>query len=80
MRRYFESFYDAMDDIGFDLRSFEDLGDGRVMIDSKLMARGKTTGIAVEQDVVLVWELRDGLAYRCHVFASREAAQAAFGG
>ena len=39
--------------------------------------RGRTTGIEVEQEVALVWEVRDGMAYRIHVFATREEARAA---
>ena len=78
LRRYFESFYDAMDDIRFELVDIEDLGEGRVMIPTVLRARGLTTGIEVEQELVQVWEVRDGLGRRCHVVATREKARRAF--
>jgi ketosteroid isomerase-like protein len=78
MRRYFESFYEVMDDIRFDLREFEDLGDGLVLVESTLKARGQSTGIETEQQLALVWESRDGLAIRCNVFASAAEARAAF--
>jgi ketosteroid isomerase-like protein len=78
MRRYFDSFYDVMDDIRFDLSGFEDLGEGRVLIISTLKARGQATGIEVEQNVTQVWEIRDGLAARVYVFASPDEARAAF--
>jgi ketosteroid isomerase-like protein len=67
-----------MDEIRFDVLRFEDLGDGRVLMPTVLRARGQTTGIEVEQQVTQVWEVRDGLAYHCYVFASPEEARAAF--
>ena len=80
MRRYFDSFNDVMDDIRFDVLEYEDLGDGRVLIETVLRARGQTTGIEVEQLVTQVWETSDGLAVRCHVFPDPEEARAAFAG
>ena len=79
LRRYFDSFYDVMDDIRFDQQGFEDLVGGRVLVISTLRARGQATGIEVEQQVALVWEVQDGLAHRCHVFATPEEARAEFG-
>lgn len=78
MRRYFDSFYEVMDDIRFDVLGFEDLGSGRVLVPAVLKARGKTTGIEVEQQIAPVWEVRDGLASYCHVFATPEEGRAAF--
>lgn len=76
MRRYFESFSDGMDDVRFRADELEDLGDGRVLAEAVLQARGRTTGIEVEQAVVLVWEIRDGKAFRIHIFASTDEARA----
>ena len=78
IRRYFQSFYEVMDDIRFEVLSFEDLGGGRVLMPSILRARGQATGIEVEQQVAQVWEVHDGLAMRCHVFATAEEARSAF--
>jgi ketosteroid isomerase-like protein len=78
IRRYFDSFYEVMDEIRFDVLGYEDLGDGRVLTPTVLRARGKTTGIEVEQQVSQVWEISGGLAHRCHVFPTPEAARAAF--
>lgn len=78
MRRYFDSFYEVMEDIGFDVTQVEDLGGGRVLLESTLNARGRVTGIATQQEVTQVWEIEGGLARRCHVFASPEEARAAF--
>ena len=79
IRRYFASFYEAMDEIGFEAGGFEDLGRGRVLTPSTLRARGRTSGLAFEQTVVLVWEIREGMSYRLHVFATEEEAREAFG-
>lgn len=79
IRRYFASFYEAMDQITFQPGGFEDLGGGRVLTPSTLRARGRSSGLAFEQSVVLVWEIRDGLSYRLHVFATEEEAREAFG-
>lgn len=77
MRRYWESFGDGMEDVRFTADDFEDLGDGRVLTLARLQGRGPTTGIEVSQEVVLIWEVRDAKAYRCHIYASVEEARAA---
>ncbi|HEX2436449.1 MAG TPA: nuclear transport factor 2 family protein [Solirubrobacterales bacterium] len=79
VRRYFESFEDAMEDIRFVTEGeFIDAGD-KVVVPFRLAARGKETGIEVEQPAVQVWTLKDGKAVRVEVFASREQAFEAAG-
>jgi ketosteroid isomerase-like protein len=77
LRRYFASFYEAMDEIRFEPGLIEDLGGGKVLAESTLKARGRTTGIETEQRVVLVWEVRDGKASHLWVFGSADEARAA---
>jgi ketosteroid isomerase-like protein len=83
VRRYFASFYEAMDRVNFDAEEFIPVGD-LVVVASILRTRGRTTGIETEQRVALVYELRDGKAYRITVHASvdeaLEAARAGAGG
>jgi ketosteroid isomerase-like protein len=79
VRRYFDSFYEAMDEVGVHAERFEDLGGGRVLTPSILRARGRSTGLVAEQRVVLVWEVRDQLVQRLNIFASEEEAQEATG-
>jgi ketosteroid isomerase-like protein len=76
MRRYWDSFDDGMEDVEFVVREFEDLGGGHVLTPSVLQGRGLSTGIEVSQEVILVWELRDEMAYRIRIFTSLEAARA----
>ncbi len=83
IRRYFDSFYDAMDRVTFDADEFIPVGE-LVVVRSVLRTRGRTSGIEAEQKIALVYELKDGKAYRISVYATVgeavEAARAAEGG
>ena len=77
VRRYFSSFGDAMEGVYFEGQEFTSVGD-KVLVDTKLHARGRTTGIETEQRAFLVWTLRDGLVTRVDTFAEKgQALQAA---
>lgn len=79
IRRYFESFEEAMEDIRLvPDDEFIDAGD-KVVVPFRLLARGKETGIEVEQHAFQVWTLRNEKALRLEVFASREQALEAAG-
>jgi ketosteroid isomerase-like protein len=76
MRRYFASFLEAMDEVTFEAHEMRTVGE-LVVVPVTLRARGRTTGIETEQEVVLVWEVRDGRAFRVEVFATLEEAMGA---
>jgi ketosteroid isomerase-like protein len=76
VRRYFDSFYEAMDEVSFDAKDFIPVGE-RVVVPMTLRARGRTTGIVAEQDIVQIWELRGEKAIRVEVFATLDEAMAA---
>jgi ketosteroid isomerase-like protein len=76
IRRYFESFYEAMDRVSFVAEEFIPVGD-LVVVESVLHTRGRTTGLEAEQRVALVYELKDGKAYRISVYATVDEAMAA---
>jgi ketosteroid isomerase-like protein len=76
VRRYFESFYEAMDRVSFEAEEFIPVGD-LVVVESVLRTRGRTTGLEAEQHVALVYELKDGKAYRISVYATVDEAMAA---
>jgi ketosteroid isomerase-like protein len=78
MTRYFESFYEAMDEIHFEPHEFREIGDW-VVVPFTLTARGRSTGLEAEQFAVMAWQLRDGLAVRLEVFAELSEALAAVG-
>jgi uncharacterized protein len=79
IRRYFDSFYEVMDEVHFIPDEFIQVGE-RVVVPVRVVARGKETGIAAEQRVFQVWSLRAGKAIRVEVFATREEAIEAAGG
>lgn len=78
IRRWFDSFYEVMDEIRWDAHGFEAVGD-RVIVEFTLRARGKTTGLDFGQDAVMLWELRDGKAIRLDLFQTVDEARAAAG-
>jgi ketosteroid isomerase-like protein len=78
IRRYFDSFYEAMDEIRFEPREFLEAG-GRVIVPVTLTARGRTTGLEARQELVMAWTLRGGKATRVEVFATLDEALKAAG-
>jgi uncharacterized protein len=79
LRRYFESFEDAMEDIRV-VPEGEILGAGdKVFVPFRLSARGRETGIEGTQHAFQVWTMRGGKGLRVQIFASRERALEAAG-
>jgi ketosteroid isomerase-like protein len=77
VRRYFQTFDDAMDDVRFEPQRFWDAGEA-VVVDMRLTARGKQTAIPVEQRYAQIWTLRDGMATGVSTYVSaREALEVA---
>jgi len=76
VRRYFDSFYEVMDEVRFVPEEFIEVGD-RVVIPLQVVARGRETGIEATQRVFQVWSARDGKAIRVEIFPTREEAIAA---
>jgi ketosteroid isomerase-like protein len=78
VRRFFDSFGDAMEGVYFEGQEFTAVGD-KVLVDTLLHARGRATGIETEQRAFLVWTLREGMATRLETFAEKERALEAVG-
>src|SRR6186713_657257 len=78
MRRYFESFYEIMDEVRFEPQEFIDAGD-RVIVPARLVARGRDTGIEAVQQLTMVWTLREGKAIGCETYATKGEALEAVG-
>jgi ketosteroid isomerase-like protein len=76
--RYFESFWETMDDIRFRPERFWDAGES-VVVTMRLTARGRHTAIAVEQRFAQVWTFRAGKATRARTYASEAEALKAAG-
>ncbi len=66
-----------MDDIRFAPLRFWDSGD-KVVVALRVTAKGKETGIPVEQHLAQVWTMRDGKAVRAQTYPTQaEALEAA---
>jgi ketosteroid isomerase-like protein len=79
VKRWFESFYEAVDEVRIEPEEFIDAG-GQVVVPVRLAVRGHDSGIEVAQRLVQVWTLRDGLAVRMDAYADKDAALRAVGG
>ena len=78
MRRYWESFQDAMDEIRLQPERLCDAGEA-VVVAMKLTAKGRRTAIAVEQRTAGVWTIRDGKVIRIRAYVSLAEALASAG-
>jgi len=67
-----------MEDVRFEAERLWEAGDAVVAI-VRLAARGKQTGIPVEQRSAQVWTIRDGRALRAQTFSKLAEAFAAVG-
>jgi len=76
IRRWFDSFYEVMDDIRWDAHELHEVGD-RVVVEFTLRARGKTSGLDFGQDAVMIWSFRDGKAIRIELFQTLDEAMTA---
>ena len=78
MRRYFQTFQDAMDEIRFQPERFWDAGDA-VVVALRLTAKGRQTSIPVEQRSAGVWTIRDGKVVGVSAYVSASQALEAVG-
>jgi ketosteroid isomerase-like protein len=78
VHRYFDSFYEVMDDIRWESQSFHEVGE-KVVVEFTLYARGKSTGLEFGQPAVQVWTLRDGKGIGLELYPTLEEALAAAG-
>ncbi len=76
MRRYFDSFYEAMDEVSFEPHEFREVG-GWIVVPYTLTTRGRTTGLVGEQPGVMAWKVRDGKAVQLEVYRDLDEALAA---
>ncbi|MGH2925134.1 MAG: nuclear transport factor 2 family protein [Solirubrobacterales bacterium] len=79
VRRWWESFLEAMDHVGLDAGRFHEVGDGRVIVEFKIRARGSRSGIETEQPAVGLATVGGGKLRRLEFFTSLERAREAAG-
>ena len=78
LRRYFESFQDAMEDIRFEPERFIDAGEAVVTV-VRVTARGRHTAIPVEQRIAQIWSMSEGKALQVRTFTTLKRALAEAG-
>jgi ketosteroid isomerase-like protein len=79
IRRYFETFAEAVDHIRFEPERFWKAGPDVVVASVRMTGRGRQTSIPIEQRNAQVWTLREGKLWRGVTYASLSAALAAAG-
>jgi ketosteroid isomerase-like protein len=77
VRRWFAGWDGAMDEIRLAPRTLEDAGEGRVIVEFTLSARGIRTGLEAGQEAVAMVTLRGELLRRIDFFPDLDAARAA---
>ncbi len=78
LRRWWDSFYEAMDEVRVDANRIEDLGD-ELVVSFRITARGRSTGLEVVQEAAGLCTVEDGKAKRIRFFATRDDAVKAAG-
>ena len=71
---FFTSWDDAWEQWEFHPEEFVAVGEHQVVIGFRQRARGRTSGIEVENHPAQLWTFRDGLAVRWEIFPSIEEA------
>ena len=79
VRRWWTSFLEVMESVNLDPVSFEELGDGRVIVEFAIRARGRASGIEAVQPAVAVATVADGKLAGLEFFTDREDARARLG-
>jgi ketosteroid isomerase-like protein len=60
LRRWFETFYEVMDEIAIEPSSYQEIEPNRVLLEFTLRARGQASGIEVKQEARAIATIRDG--------------------
>jgi ketosteroid isomerase-like protein len=59
LRRWFDTFYEVMDEIAIEPSHYEEVEPGRVLLEFTLRAKGQASGIEVTQDARAIATVRD---------------------
>jgi ketosteroid isomerase-like protein len=61
LRRWFDTFYELMDEVSIEPSSYEEIEPNRVLLEFTLRAKGQASGIEVTQEARAIATVRDGL-------------------
>jgi ketosteroid isomerase-like protein len=70
IRRWFDSFYDAMEEVRIEPGEMREAGPDHVAIEFRLIARGRSSGLEFNQQAVMLTTLREGLLLRIEYFGT----------
>jgi uncharacterized protein len=79
VRRYFASFYEAMDKVWLEADDYREVG-GRVLMRGRLGTRGRSTGLETYLEAAVLWTIEDEQVIGGDIFATEEEALAALEG
>ncbi len=79
VRRWWESFLEAMDWVGLDAGHFHEVGGGRVIVEFVIRARGSRSGIVTEQPAIALATVEGGRLLALEFFTSLDLAREAVG-
>jgi ketosteroid isomerase-like protein len=77
VRRWWESFLEAMDSVRVEARRLHPAGEGQVIVEFVIRARGQRSGIEAEQPAVGLATVAEGKLLRLEFFTSLDRARAA---
>jgi ketosteroid isomerase-like protein len=77
VRRWFESFYEVMDEVRVEASELEQVGDDVVVANLRVSARGRATGLELDQAAVGLARVADGKVKELQFFTERDQALAA---
>jgi ketosteroid isomerase-like protein len=70
----FNSFIEAWDEVDWKVASAEELEDGRLLVTTRVIGRGRDSGAEVEASGAQVWEFRNRKLVRATMFQNRDQA------
>jgi ketosteroid isomerase-like protein len=79
IRRWWESFLEVMDYVALDAKSLQAAGQGRVIVEFAIRARGSRSGIETAQPATAIATVSDGKLTGLEFFTSLELAREAAG-
>jgi ketosteroid isomerase-like protein len=77
VRRWFESFYEVMNEVRVEASELEQVGENTVVADLLISARGRATGLELQQQAVALARVADTKVKELQFFTERDQALAA---
>jgi len=79
IERYMRDLEDVFEDWHSEDERYLDAGEGRVVLDYRIVGRGKGSGVPVDQPIAILWTVREGKIWRAQGYLDPEKALEACG-